>query len=783
MSYSAIEITSLARGIVPYVDAKPIKYLWVSPSGSDGNSGSESSPFKSISAAVKAAGPGTAVMVKSGTYNENVNLDGKSGTADKPIWVVSADGPGKAKVVAATSSKPVFHAYGEDNLVIKGFEMVGGTEGVKLTQGGHDLSNMTTNVVIQDNIIHGQSIDGIKTSQSVNFVIAGNTVYDVQTQEGIDNVYMRNSIIANNEVYDVRGLSGIVVKGGSQNVKVLDNYVHNVPDGILVGGWSTGQGSTFPSGITYEARNVLVEGNWVTNVAKHAVNVYGGIDSKVASNLLQPNSNYYAVVNVGTDNNGYVSKNMQFVDNIVQKDNWLAAQPGSVSVNTGNVKTGAFDTSLTGPNGVEVPTAPAPTPVPPAPVPDPVQKDPAPAPPAEAPPPGDLVGTWKTSAAPTKSFVTGTGSQTLNGTTGHDFLNGGSGLDRMVGGKGDDTYVVGSALDVVAERAGEGTDTVLLWDRSFVMPANVENLVIRTGDGATVTDNGMNNMLTGGAGKDVFAFAANHGNDLIKGFQVGKDLIRLDPSIKASGLKLGKNAAGDLVLEDAGGSITFSGVDAKTSLGTLLGSSTVPTPAPAPAPAPVPQQPANPPASTVPVADAGAWKTSAAPTKSFVTGTGSQTLNGTTGHDFLNGGSGLDRMVGGKGDDTYVVGSALDAVVERAGEGTDTVLLWDRSFVMPANVENLTIRTADGATVTDNGMDNILVGGAGRDVFAFTANHGDDLVKGFQVGRDALRFDASVKTSDFTVARNGNGDMVLQHDDMSVTLTGVSHTTPMADLF
>jgi hypothetical protein len=68
-------------------------------------------------------------------------------------------------------------------------------------------------------------------------------------------------------------------------------------------------------------------------------------------------------------------------------------------------------------------------------------------------------------------------------------------------------------------------------------------------------------------------------------------------------------------------------------------------------------------------------------------------------------------------------------------------------------------------------------------VFVFTARHGNDLVKGFEVGKDVLSFDSSVKAADFTTARTANGDMVLQHGDMSVTLAGVSYDTPIADLF
>ena len=202
-------------------------------------------------------------MVKAGTYAENVKMT-KSGTTDKPIWLVSADGEGAATIKAANSGLAVVYGYGQDNFVVKGFQLSGGTEGIKFTQGGTNLTNMANNIVIEENHVYGQKYDGIKTAQTVNIAITGNTVHNVATQEGVDNVYMRNGVIANNEVYDVRGLSGIVVKAGSQNIKILNNYVHGVPDGILVGGFSDRPGSIFPVGLKYQAKGVTVQDNKVS---------------------------------------------------------------------------------------------------------------------------------------------------------------------------------------------------------------------------------------------------------------------------------------------------------------------------------------------------------------------------------------------------------------------------------------------------------------------------------------------------------------------------------------
>jgi hypothetical protein len=549
MAYTPLSISTLAAAVVPYENARPTAFKWVSTSGSDANNGSSASPYKTIQAAVKAAAPGTAIMVKAGTYTENVKIT-KSGAADKPIWLVSADGEGSATIKAANAGLPVVYGYGMDNVVVKGFQLSGGTEGIKLTQGGTNLANMATNIVIEENHIYGQKIDGIKTAQTVGIAITGNTVHNIATQEGIDNVYMRNGVIANNEVYDVRGLSGIVVKAGSSNIKILNNNVHKVPDGILIGGHSDKPGSIFPTGLNYQAKGVTVQDNKVS-ASKQAINAYGAVDSVVKENSLTSTGTLWNV-RVGTDNLGYTSRNVQIVNNDISKGAWLSAASGSVSANSGNTTTTALDLSQLGPNTLKMYLAGG----------------------AVAGASGSATPTtiktdsvthdWKDSGSVVKTIKGTSAGDTLIGTLGNDQIDGGAGLDVMTGGTGDDRYVVGSRHDVVKELAAGGRDTVLLWDSSYTLAAHVENLIIYTSTGARVIDNAMDNVLTGGAGADTFVNSGGH--DLIRGFKVGTDHLDLD----AVGVTVARTASDDMVIQHGTASVTLVGVDYHTALASVL---------------------------------------------------------------------------------------------------------------------------------------------------------------------------------------------------------------------
>jgi len=107
----------------------------------------------------------------------------------------------------------------------------------------------------------------------------------------------------------------------------------------------------------------------------------------------------------------------------------------------------------------------------------------------------------------------------ITGNSGGNTLNGFGGVDTLIGGAGDDVYIVDTISDTIVENLNQGVDTVRS-DVSYVLGANLENLIL-AGSGAingtgnslsnAITGNGFANILDGGAGTDYLS--GGDGND------------------------------------------------------------------------------------------------------------------------------------------------------------------------------------------------------------------------------------------------------------------------------
>ena len=142
-----------------------------------------------------------------------------------------------------------------------------------------------------------------------------------------------------------------------------------------------------------------------------------------------------------------------------------------------------------------------------------------------------------------------------------------------------------------------------------------------------------------------------------------------------------------------------------------------------------------------------------------------ETLNGGSTNDEFQG-SGGDLLVGGLGDDTYHLWDKASSIVEKANEGVDTMVdhYWGAA-VLPSNVENLILSSGGATSGTGNELNNIiiagpvgatldgragndvLVGGAGADLFRVTAGNGSDAIMNFKPSSDVIQLQGYGVTS------------------------------------
>ena len=135
-------------------------------------------------------------------------------------------------------------------------------------------------------------------------------------------------------------------------------------------------------------------------------------------------------------------------------------------------------------------------------------------------------------------------------------------------------------------------------------------------------------------------------------------------------------------------------------------------------------------------------------------GAGRDTLNGGSGADRLDGGLGRDVMIGGAGNDIYIVDATADQTVENANGGVDSVQS-SATWVMGADLENLTLVGSNSIDATGNASDNHLLGNSAANTLRGAA--GDDRLDG---GRGADRLEGG-RGDDLFIVDNSH-DVVVE---------------------
>ena len=199
-------------------------------------------PGESIQQAINDAIPGTIIRVKAGTYREALSLfldvDARKRitTPEKPIVLISEDGPGKAIIQPPDNTQEPTLYLRLGNTVVRGFKITG-TAGFEGDNAPLKIGSKEGNILIKDNYIESTAEDVIKvvTSKGISFI--GNTLDTGETEpwkdEIPDNNYLKDSGIDIVEAKDItiknndfigNVATGITLKTGSNIVDISNNY-------------------------------------------------------------------------------------------------------------------------------------------------------------------------------------------------------------------------------------------------------------------------------------------------------------------------------------------------------------------------------------------------------------------------------------------------------------------------------------------------------------------------------------------------------------------------------
>ena len=154
-----------------------------------------------------------------------------------------------------------------------------------------------------------------------------------------------------------------------------------------------------------------------------------------------------------------------------------------------------------------------------------------------------------------------------------------------------------------------------------------------------------------------------------------------------------------------------------------------------------------------------------------LTGTaGPDTLTGRSGNDTLNGLGGADTMIGRYGNDSYYVDNGGDVVTELANQGDDTVLS-SITYMLSANVENLTLTGTGKVNGAGNALDNRLIGNSNTNTL--TGGQGDDTLDG---GAGGDRMIGGVGNDTYLVDNTGDKVFEITNEGIDSVLSSITFT-------
>lgn len=327
------ELSNLATGAtLPPLSGRNI---YVDSNSPAGGNGSNSSPFNRISDACSSSQDGDIIRVQRGLYLRDY-CSVRSNTA-----IVSEDGPQQAILDGENQTQHLFLVYGDDDVIIDGFELRntgGGVDGNDLIWiDGAGVTNGSYNIKLRNLYAHdsGEGGDCIKVTNYVyNFTLENSRLHSAWSpatgdiEELLDMKLATNVSIHHNWFYHVgdnREGAMAYSKTDSANI-VFENNIFgpqsaNATDSAVAGGWSS-------SSIGYNTDGLIIRNNLFFYANYSAVGVYGARNEFIHNNTFynsgRANGGIIRIQEGGSQDN---SDNIFLLNNIiVDSDGLLPSQ-------------------------------------------------------------------------------------------------------------------------------------------------------------------------------------------------------------------------------------------------------------------------------------------------------------------------------------------------------------------------------------------------------------------------------------------------------------------------
>jgi Ca2+-binding RTX toxin-like protein len=359
--------------------------------------------------------------------------------------------------------------------------------------------------------------------------------------------------------------------------------------------------------------------------------------------------------------------------------------------------------------------------------------------------------------------LTGTANLSATGNVLNNTLTGNAGVDTLSGGLGDDTYVIGNASTVIVESVSSGTDVVRS-SFSHVLRENVENLVLLgssdisgTGNASAnaIVGNTGSNTLDGGGGADTLTGGA--GNDLYF-VNVATDIIveQLDEGVDEVRSSANHTLFGNveiLTLIDSAnligtGNALNNTLTGNSGIDTLIGGAGDDLYIVNNTADQITELSGNG-TGIDEVRSHVTYTLSANIEKLTLTGSANIVGTGNDSNNTIISNAGINTLIGGGGDDSYFVDQSADLVVEMSGGGAADEVYSLANYVLPDQVEKLTLTGWIAVNGAGNAQANIIFGNTLAN--SLTGAAGNDSIDG-GVGADTLV--------------GGTGDDVYYVDDL-----------------